>query len=279
MKKTFSIFIVLAIFSFNTFAQQVKTPAASPTQTIKQEFALSSIEITYSRPSIKGRTIFGDLVPFGKPWRTGANNATKITFGEDVKVGGVAVKAGSYALYTVPGQTEWEVILNKGTGNWGVMGYNAADDIAKFKVQPVNFGFSTETFSMQIGDITNSSAQIVLWWDRTAVMFNVVADIDAKIMKDIDSAMNVDSKPYFSAAQYYFENGKDLNKALEWVNIATAQKQNENAYWMMLLKARIQQKLGDKAGAKISSMKSMELAKKQGNPDYVALNEKLLKTL
>lgn len=277
MKK---VFLLLSLFvALNGVAQNIKTPAASPTQTIKQEFALSSIEITYSRPSMKGRTIFGDLVPFGKPWRTGANNATKITFGEDVKVGGVAVKAGSYALYTIPSQSEWEIILNKGIGNWGIMGYNAADDVAKFKVSPVDVGFATETFSMQIGNITNNSADIVLWWDSTAIIFNVTADVDAKIMADINKAINDDTKPYFAAAQYYFENGKDLNKALEWVNIATGQKQNENAYWMMLLKARIQAKLGDKAGAKISSMKSLELAKKQGNPDYVTLNEKLLKTL
>ncbi len=275
MKKVFLLLSVL--LANNGIAQGIKTPAASPTQTIKQEFALSYIEITYSRPSMKGRDIFGDLVPFGKPWRTGANNATKITFGEDVKVGGVAVKAGSYALYTIPGESEWEIILNKGTGNWGIMGYNAAEDVAKFKVNPVDVGFSTETFSMQIGNIANNSADIVLWWDRTAVIFNVTADVDTKIMADINKAINEDSKPYFAAAQYYFENGKDLNKALEWATKSA--DQNQNAYWMMLLKARIQAKLGDKAGAKISSMKSLELAKKQGNPDYVTLNEKLLKTL
>lgn len=277
MKKiTATLFLSIVILS-SLMGQSIKTPAASPTQTIKQDFALSSLEITYSRPSMKGRTIFGDLVPFGKPWRTGANNATKITFGEDVKVGGVAVKAGSYALYTIPGQSEWEVILNKGTGNWGIMGYNAADDVAKFKVSSVNVGFSTETFSMQIGNVTNNSAEIVLWWDRTAIMFTVSADVDSKIMADIDKAMSVDSKPYFASAQYYFENGKDLNKALGWASKAL--EQSPKAYWMHLLKARIQQKLGDKAGAKISSMKSLELAKEQGNPDYVALNEKLLKSL
>ncbi len=277
MNKIVSSLLLTTLLSANIFAQELKTPAASPTQTIKQDFALSSIEIVYSRPSMKGRTIFGELVPFGKPWRTGANNATKITFGEDVKVGGVAVKAGSYALYTIPGPAEWEVILNKGIGNWGVFGYNVADDVAKFKVKPMDVGFSTETFSMQIGAVTSNSADIMLWWDQTAIMFTVTADIDNKIMADIDKAMNIDSKPYFAAAGYYFENGKDLNKALAWVNKAV--EASPNAYWVMLLKAKIQQKMGDKAGAKISSMASLQMAKTQGNPDYVALNEKLLKSL
>jgi Protein of unknown function (DUF2911) len=277
MKKILSLFIFAATLSFNIVAQTIKTPAPSTTQTIKQDFALSSIEVVYSRPNMKGRTIFGDLVPFGKPWRTGANNATKITFGEDVKVGGIAVKAGSYALYTIPGLAEWEVIINKGIGNWGIMGYNAADDVAKFKVKPVDVGFSTETFTMQIGNVKDNSADVMLWWDRTAVMFTVSADIDTKIMADIDKAMNVDSKPYFAAAGYYFENGKDLTKALSWANKAVDAQ--PKAYWVLLLKAKIQAKMGDKAGAKITSMKSLEEAKAQGNPDYVALNEKLMKTL
>jgi Protein of unknown function (DUF2911) len=277
MKKTLSIFATALFLSANLIAQGLKTPQASTTQTIKQDFALSSIEINYSRPSMRGRTIFGDLVPFGKPWRTGANNATKITFGEDVKVGGVAVKAGSYALYTIPGQDEWEVILNKGTGNWGVMGFNAADNVAKFKVKAIELDFTTETFSMQIGEVKDNSADIMLWWEKTAIVFPVTADVDTKIMADIDKAMNVDSKPYFAAAGYYYENGKDLTKALAWANKAV--DANPKAYYMFLLKARIQAKMGDKAGAKITSLKSLELAKEGGNPDYVALNEKLLKTL
>jgi Protein of unknown function (DUF2911) len=275
--KKITLFLFLALVSLNTFAQNLKTPAASPTQTIRQEFALGSIEIVYSRPSMKGRTIFGDLVPYGKPWRTGANNATKITFSDDVKVSGVAVKAGSYAIYTIPGESQWEVILNKGTGNWGVFGYNPADDIAKFKLNSVDVGFPTETFSMQIGNISNNSADIMLWWDRTAVIFTVTADVDTKVMAEIDKAMNVDSKPYFAAAGYYFENGKDLNKALAWANKAV--EANPKAYYMFLLKARIQQKLGDKVGAKATSLQSLALAKEGGNPDYVALNEKLLESL
>jgi hypothetical protein len=277
MKKII-LFVFSTVLCVNiAMAQQLKTPSASTTQTIKQEFALGSVEITYSRPNAKGRTIFGDLVPFGKPWRTGANNATKITFSDDMTVAGQAVKAGSYALYTIPGQSEWEVIINKGIGNWGVFGYNEADNVAKFKVQPSTLPFDTETFSMQIGDVKDNSATIALWWERTAVIFEVKTEIDSRIMTNIDKVMNGDSKPYFAAAEYFYANGKDLKQALSWANKAV--EQNPNAYWVMLLKARIQQKLGDKTAALATSLKSMEMAKAQGNPDYVALNQKLQASL
>jgi hypothetical protein len=273
MKKSTFLLASMLFVSTITFAQEVKTPAPSPTQTIKQDFALSSIEINYSRPNTKGRTIFGDLVPYGKLWRTGANGVSKITFGEDVKFGGVPVKAGTYALYTIPGQSEWEVILNEGLDNWGVDGYKATDDVAKFKVKSMNTGFNTDSFTMQIGKITSNSAEIALVWEKTAIIMPVTADIDTKIMADIEKAMNVDSKPYFTAASYYFENGKDMNKALAWANKAVDAQ--PKAFWVMLLKAKIQQKLGDKMGAMATSKMSAEIAKAAGNMDYVALNEKL----
>ena len=150
MKKLFYAILALVFVNAGVSAQAVKTPAPSPTQTIKQDFALSSIEIVYSRPNMKGRVVFGDLAPYGKLWRTGANGATKVTFGEDVNVGGVAVKAGSYALYTIPNKDEWEVILNKGINNWGIDGYQATDDVAKFKVKPMMSPMNIETFTMSV---------------------------------------------------------------------------------------------------------------------------------
>lgn len=258
-------------------AQGIKTPAPSPTQTIKQDFALSSIELNYSRPLAKGRKIFGDLVPFGAMWRTGANGATKVTFGEDVKVGGVAVKAGSYALYTIPNANEWEVILNKGVNNGGLSGYKAEEDVARFKVPSMSLPFSLESFTMIIADVMPNSANIQILWENTAVSIPVEANIDANVMKQIDAAMNVDNRPYFAAASYYFDNGKDMAKALEWANKAV--EAQPKAYWVAHLKAKIQAKMGDKAGAKATALKSIELAKEAGNPDYVALNEKLIKTL
>ncbi len=275
MKKIFVLFSLL--MSMGAMAQSIKTPAPSPTQTIKQDFALSSIEVVYSRPSAKGRTIFGDLVPYGKMWRTGANGATKITFGEDVKVGGVAVKAGSYALYTVPGNDEWEIIINKGVTNGGLAGYKAEEDVARFKVQAQTLPFNVETFTIMLADQTSSSLNVNVIWGNQVAIFSVEANIDANIMKQIDGAMNVDNRPYFAAAGYYYDNGKDMAKALEWANKAVDAQ--PKAYWVMHLKAKIQAKMGDKAGAKVTALKSIELAKEGKNDDYVALNEKLIATL
>lgn len=258
-------------------AQGIKTPAPSPTQTIKQDFALSSIELNYSRPTAKGRKIFGDLVPFGAIWRTGANGATKVTFGEDVKVGGVAVKAGSYALYSIPNANEWEIILNKGVNNGGLSGYKAEEDVARFKVPSISLPFALESFTMIISDVMPNSANIQILWENTAVAIPVEANIDANVMKQIDAAMNVDNRPYFAAASYYFDNGKDMVKALEWANKAVDAQ--PKAYWIAHLKAKVQAKMGDKVGAKATALKSIELAKEAGNPDYVTLNEKLIKTL
>jgi tetratricopeptide (TPR) repeat protein len=277
MKKLFYAIIATVLVNLGLNAQGIKTPAPSPTQTIKQDFALSSIEIVYSRPNMKGRTVFGDLAPYGKLWRTGANGATKITFGEDVKVGGVAVKAGSYALYTIPNKDEWEVILNKGINNWGIDGYQATDDVAKFKVKPMTMPMAMETFTMQVANVMPASAEIHIMWEKTAVSIPVSADIDAKISKSIETAMTVDNRPYFQAASYYFETGKDLSKALSWADKAI--ELNPKAFWIIHLKAKIQAKLGDKAGATATALKSIESAKEAKNNDYVALNEKLIATL
>ncbi|MBB3840932.1 uncharacterized protein YdeI (BOF family) [Runella defluvii] len=269
--------LLLSLISLGSMAQGIKTPAPSPTQTLKQDFALSSIEINYSRPAAKGRKVFGDLVPFGKIWRTGANGATKITFGEDVKVGGMPVKAGSYAIYSVPNANEWEIIINKGANNSGLTGYKTEDDVARFKVKPMQLPMNIESFTILLGNLTASSASVQILWENTAVEFPVVADIDSKIMAQINSAMTVDSRPYFQAASYYFDNGKDNSKALEWANKAV--EAQPTAFWVMHLKAKIQAKAGDKAGAKATAMKSIELAKEAKNDDYVVLNQKLIATL
>lgn len=266
-----------SLLAFSSMAQGIKMPAPSPTQTIKQDFALSHIEVTYSRPVMKGRVIFGDLVPYGKVWRTGANNATRITFGEDVTIGGVAVKAGSYALYSIPDRSEWEIILNKSTQNWGSNGYDKADDVARFKVKPMALAQAVESFTIQIADVANNQANVQIMWDKTGVSIPVVADIDSKIMAQINTAMNVDTKPYFQAASYYFEAGKDLKKASEWA--AKAVEAQPKAYWVVLLQARIYAQMGDKKAALEASNRSLALAKEAGNEDYIALNQKLQATL
>ncbi len=273
MKKV--LIIALIACSLGSFAQGLKVPAPSPLQTIKQEFALSSIEVAYSRPAAKGRKIFGDLVPFGKMWRTGANTQTIITFGEDVKVGGAAVKAGKYALITIPNKDAWEVILCK--PETSANSYKADAEVARFSAKTTAMPMVIENFMIAFGAQTANSVNMSIIWENTEVEFPIVADVETKIMSDIDNAMNKDNRPYFAAASYYFDNGKDLGKSLEWVNKAI--EASPKAFWMMHLKAKVLAKQGDKANAVATAKKSIELAKEAKNDDYVALNEKLIGSL
>ncbi|UYQ95157.1 DUF2911 domain-containing protein [Chitinophaga horti] len=264
--------------SVSAVAQGVKTPAPSPAQTIKQSFALSTVEVAYSRPAVKGRTIYGDLVPYDKVWRTGANNATKITLGEELAFEGVKVPAGDYALYTIPGKTEWQIVLNKGVKNWGDNGYKAEDDVAKFKVKPVKNASKVESFTISFDNIAAASMTMNISWDKLTVPVKITApNMDATVMAEIEKAMKGDKKPYWAAASYYYENNRDLKQALVWIDEAI--KEGKEPFYMVHMKAKIQAKLGDKAGAKTTAMRSIELAKAANNADYVALNEKLIKTL
>ncbi len=268
--------IVLIALSVQLNAQALKTPAPSPLQTIDQAFALSNMKIEYSRPSVKGRVIFGDLVPFGKVWRTGANSSTKITFGDDVKVEGVALKAGTYALYSIPNKDSWDILFYKDLTLGGNVGeYKATDEVMRVKGKVSASGMKFETFTINIADVTPTSANIDLLWDMTKVSFNVTTEIDEKVMKSIEAALEKDTRPYFQSANYYYENNKDLSKALAWTN--TAIEQNPKAFWMTHLKAKIQLKMKDTKGAIESAEKSMATAKEDGNEDYVHLNEKLIK--
>jgi tetratricopeptide (TPR) repeat protein len=257
-------------------AQSIKTPQPSPGQTLKQDFGISSIELNYSRPGIKGRKIFGDLVPYGKVWRTGANSATRIKFSDDITIGGQALKAGEYAIYTVPGEKEWEVIINKGSVNWGT-DYKQEDDILRVKATPVKLDQPVESFTMQFANVKSNSTDLQIMWDKTLVSVPIATDVDKKVMADIDRIMNGDSRPYFQAAMYYMETGRDLNQALTWFDKAI--EQNPSAYWVYHQKANAQAKLGKKDDAKTTAQKSMELAKTAKNDDYVKLNEKLIASL
>lgn len=264
-------------FCLSANAQQLKTPAPSPSQTIKQDFGVSSMELTYSRPNIRGRKVFGDLVPYGKLWRTGANAATRIKFADDVIIGGKQVKAGDYVVYTIPNENEWEVIINKGINNWGIDGYKQEEDVARVKVKPMKMDMPAETFTMQFGNVKAASADLQIMWDRTAVAVPITTDVESKVMAQINNVMFKDNRPYFNAAMYYLETGKDLNQAVAWFDKAI--EQTPNAYWVYHQKANALAKLGKKEEAKATAQKSMELATKQNNQDYVALNQKLLAEL
>jgi len=277
MKKNLLLAIIFIAFSCTTFAQELKTPQPSPTAYIKQNFGLSQIEISYSRPGVKGRKIFGDLVPYGKVWRTGANNATTITFGDDVTIGDKKVPAGNYGILTIPGENEWTVIITKQTDVTSPAAYKQDQDVVRVTVKPYQLPFSIETFTIGLGDITGDSCKLELMWDNVYVHVPITTDVDSKVMNQIKDVMQSDNRPYFQAALYYIENGKDLNQAVTWLDKAIAQ--NPDGFYIYYQKARALAKLGKKQDALAASNKSIELAKTAKNDDYVALNEKLQKSL
>lgn len=269
------LFAALGMFSLHTTAQKITMPAPSPLQTVTQKFGLGEVTIEYSRPSVKGRTIFGDIVPYGKIWRTGANATTKITFTDDVKVEGKEVKAGTYGLYSIPNKDAWEIMLYKDlTLNGNVADYKTENEVARFKVKSAKIPMKIESLMINFADISATEATLTLLWENTAVAFKITSDIDARVMKSIDESMKSDKPEYFRAAGYYFDNNKDLKQALVWVDKAT--EENPKAFYMFYLKAKIEYALKDKAAGKASAEKSITLAKDAKNDDYVALGTKLL---
>ncbi|HEY4285788.1 MAG TPA: DUF2911 domain-containing protein [Puia sp.] len=277
MKQLLLLLSIAGYFLQPVTAQSIKTPAPSTPQYVKQDFGLSSIELSYSRPGIKGRKIFGDLVPFGKVWRTGANQATTLTFGDAVTIGGTKIPAGKYGLLSIPGADEWTLIITHQLDVTSPTAYKPDQDIVRIKVSPHQLPFSVETFTILFADVSSSSCNLQILWDNVIVMLPVTTDVDTKIMAQINDAMNKDTHPYYTAAFYYLENGKDLNKALEWFDKALAQ--DPTAFFVAYQKARCQAKMGKKQDAIATAKKGIELAKQKNNPDYVALNEKLIASL
>ena len=274
--KYFLLSALLCAGAFTSEAQ-LKLPALSPTAKINQEFSTSSIDITYSRPSMRGRKIFCDgcVVPFGKVWRTGANSATKIKLGEDMEIAGQRIKAGEYALYTIPGKERWEVILNDGVGNWGVDGYSRDHDIARFSVKPTAIDGDCQTFTIMITDITYNTCKIEMVWERTRIVLPVVSRNSEAIEKNIDKAINHPSIPYFQVASYYYESDKNLDQAATYVNKAL--EGAPDAYYMWYLKARIEKRRGNNSEAIMAAKKSIETA--QGSAfeaEYIRNNNKII---
>lgn len=258
-------------------AQPLKTPQPSTTQSVKQELGLGTVELSYSRPNMKGRKIFGDLVPFDKVWRTGANGATVLTFTDEVTIGGTKIPAGKYGLLTIPSASEWTIIISKQTDVTSPTAYKQDMDVVRVKAKPMSLPWSFETFGISFENIKDNGCEVMMAWDKTLVSFSINTDVDAKVMKQIETVMKNDSRPYFAAAAYYAENGKDLNQAIMWFDKAI--EQNPKAFWVYYQKAKALAKQGKKAEAMAVSMKSMELAKEAKNDDYVALNEKLQKDM
>lgn len=277
MKKHTILSLVFFAFASAGFSQTIKMPAPSPSQTIKQDFALSNIEVSYSRPGMKGRVIFGDIVPFGSVWRTGANAATTINFGDTVTIGGVKVNPGKYGLLSIPGESSWTMIISKSTSTTGPESYKKEDDVVRVECKTAEMPAKLETFTIQFANVKASSCDLQLMWDRTMVSLPITAEIDARIMKDIQKNVINDNRPYAAAANYYMENGKDLKLALEWFDKAIAN--NPSAYWTVHQKANCQVRLGMRAEAIETAKLSLKLAMDDQDDHYVRLNKKLIESL
>ena len=276
MKKI--IYSAALIIAASTATAQVKMPAPSPTQKIVQDFGLSSIELSYSRPITKGRKIFGELVPYDKLWRTGANAATTIRFNDPVEIKGKKIDSGTYALYTIPHIDSWEIILNKGVKNWGIDGYKESEDVARFSVQPTHIKPLVESFTIQFTDIKALGANLEILWENTAISLPISAyGIVERIKAQLDEAFKGEKKPNWQAAQFYNEYDNNPKKALQYVSEAV--KDNPKAFWVWIYKAKIELALGNKSAALESSNTSFKLATEAGNDDYVKMNEALQKKL
>lgn len=279
-----SILTLLLVIGFAVAEAQVVTPAPSPAASVSTVVGLTSVKVEYSRPKAKGRKIYGAtpeyLVPFGQLWRTAANNGSVVTFGDDVNFGGTNVAKGSYLLLTIPGATEWTVILSKDVEMGGnTSAYDKNKDAARAVVKAEKLTEKVETFTIEISDIADNSktANLQIMWENTSVKVPITVDFDSKVMKSIEASTKINPNNLFNAAVYYFENGKDMKQALEW--ITTAADQRKDAYWIWYQKARIQKAMGDKTGAIASSSASRAEAEKQKNMDYVKLNDELVKGL
>lgn len=275
MKKLFTAFCLLALFSWSSVeAQQIKTPAASPDASLTQNVGLTTVKIDYSRPSMKSRTIFAadGLVPYGEMWRTGANASTKVDFGEDVMVNGQKLAKGKYALYTIPGANEWTIVFHKNLDHWGVGGksYMQSEDAMRFSVKPQKTAHTFETFTIDINNITDNSADIILAWENTTVAIPFTVEVDSKVLKDIEKAMAGTSRgDYYVAARYYYKKDKDLGQALEWVRKANSISEK---FWQLKLQSQIEAKMGDYKSAIATAEKSKAAAEKAGNMGYVRDN-------
>ena len=260
---------------------QITTPQASPKSTVMQRVGLTDITVVYSRPSAKARAIFGTVVPFGKRWRTGANATTSIKFSDDVTIEGKKVPAGEYGIYTIPNKAEWLVVLNKNTKlGADVDGFKDDQDVARFSVKPYKVASKVETFTIGFTDITPATANVAMEWEMTGAKFKVTADVESKVMAQIDEKITKNATPasgdLASAAVYYYDNNKDLKQALAWMEKANAAEPTK--FWNLNTEAKIRLKMKDYAGATkaAEASKKAALAATPPNGEYVKMNEELM---
>lgn len=275
--KKLMLFICAGVISLGANAQ-ILAPQPSPFTRVEQKVGLTDVTLEYSRPGMRDREIFGNLVPYGEIWRTGANANTKVTFSDDVTIGGKELKEGTYALYTIPKQDSWEVIFYKDSNNWGnPEEWDESKVALRTTAQVEQLPFEMETFTIFLDNLKHDSATFNMVWDDTVAMFDVKFPTDATTMASIKRTMEGPSaSDYFAAATYFHETGKDLKQAKEWVDKAVGM-QDQDVFWMLRRKSLIEADLGMKKEAIATARRSLAAAEKANNQDYVKMNKDSLK--
>jgi hypothetical protein len=272
--------LTLTLLAAPVAQAQIATPQPSPKGTVTQRVGLTDVTITYSRPSVKGRTILGTVVPYGKRWRTGANATTSIKFSDDVTIEGKKVPAGEYGLYTVPNAAEWTVVLNKSLKQGAdVDGFKDDQDVARFTIKPYKLANKVETFTISFADLTPATASVDMLWDLTGAKFKIIADVDSKVMAQIDEKVVKNASPapgdLAAAAVYYYDNSKDMKQALTWIQKANA---TEPKFWNVNTEAKIRLKMKDYKGAVAAAeqSKKLALAATPANTEYAKMDDELI---
>jgi len=271
MKKVF-LFLAVMAASFSVDAQ-VKTPQPSPYASVKQVVGLTDVEVDYSRPGMKGRTIFGDLVPFGKLWRTGANANSTVSFSEDVVIDGKTLKKGKYALFTTPKADNWEIVFYSDTDNWGTPEeWKEAKVALKASAKVETLNRNVENLTIGINNLDNNFGHLEISWEKTLVALKFEVPTQKTAMASIEKALaGPTANDYFASAQYYYQSNGDLTKALTYVNKAL-ELNKDKPFWYNRLKSLIQAKSGDKKGAIETAKLSLASATAAKNNDYVKMN-------
>lgn len=264
---------LLFVFASFIATAQVQTPQPSPASELEQTVGLTEVEVEYSRPSMRGRKIFGGLVPYGEIWRTGANKNTTISFEDDITINNDTLKKGTYAIYTKPNADKWEIIFYKDSNNWGNPRNWSDAKVALKAIVPVQkMPMPIETFTITFDDLKSDGATLGMLWENVYVGVPFKVPSNAKAEASIKKVMaGPSANDYFNSAKYYKDAGKDLNQALTWVDKAITSR--PNAFWMVREKALILAKMGKKKEAIATAKKSIELAQKAGNTGYVKMNK------
>ncbi|MDP5094177.1 MAG: DUF2911 domain-containing protein [Polaribacter sp.] len=277
MKKILlSLFVAFVSYTINA---QIKTPQPSTSQKIEQAVGLSNITLEYSRPNMNGRAIFGDLVPFGSVWRTGANSNTKITFSTDVTIDGKSLKKGTYAIFTKPNKESWEVIFYSDATNWGApRTWDESKVALQTTVNVQEMPMNIETFTMTFDDITNDSAVIGILWEKAYVGIKFETPTDMMVSSQIEKMMaGPSADDFYASAVYYLQANKEIKQAQEWIDKAVEMTKDKPRYWFLRQQSLIHAKAGNKKGAIAAAKASLKYAEEGNNPDYVKMNKDSLK--